>query len=145
MFDEIVRKSVELRAKVDQMRKEAAEQVKPLLSEFVKANPQVKAVKWTQYTPYFNDGEPCEFSVHEPYFYFDGDDVEEDEGTDTWSLNRREHAPPEEKASAKTIAACTAMAKALEEIPEALEECFGDHCKVIVTASGVEVEEYDHD
>lgn len=25
----------------------------------------VKAIKWRQYTPYFNDGEPCEFSVRE--------------------------------------------------------------------------------
>lgn len=26
----------------------------------------VKAITWKQYTPYFNDGEPCEFSVGEP-------------------------------------------------------------------------------
>lgn len=25
--------------------------------------PQVLAVRWKQYTPYFNDGEPCEFGV----------------------------------------------------------------------------------
>jgi hypothetical protein len=25
----------------------------------------VEAVGWTQYTPYFNDGEPCEFGIHE--------------------------------------------------------------------------------
>jgi len=25
----------------------------------------VKAATWHQYTPYFNDGEPCEFSVHD--------------------------------------------------------------------------------
>ena len=25
----------------------------------------VKKVRWTQYTPYFNDGDPCEFSLNE--------------------------------------------------------------------------------
>lgn len=25
----------------------------------------VKAITWRQYTPYFNDGEPCEFDVHD--------------------------------------------------------------------------------
>lgn len=31
-------------------------------------DPYFVGVGWTQYTPYFNDGEPCEFEIHEPYF-----------------------------------------------------------------------------
>lgn len=27
----------------------------------------VKNITWTQYTPYFNDGEPCEFTVYDMY------------------------------------------------------------------------------
>lgn len=38
------------------------------VSAFFKKYPEVYAVTWTQYTPYFNDGEACEFSVHEPSF-----------------------------------------------------------------------------
>jgi hypothetical protein len=30
------------------------------------AIPGVKKLRWSQYTPYFNDGEPCEFSLNEP-------------------------------------------------------------------------------
>lgn len=30
--------------------------------------PRIGAVRWTQYTPHFNDGEPCVFSVHDPEF-----------------------------------------------------------------------------
>jgi len=30
------------------------------------AHPRVKAVRWTQYTPGFNDGEPCTFDGHSP-------------------------------------------------------------------------------
>ncbi|AXH67304.1 hypothetical protein SEA_WOFFORD_133 [Streptomyces phage Wofford] len=32
----------------------------------VLAHPNVVAVKWTQYTPGFNDGEPCTFDGHSP-------------------------------------------------------------------------------
>jgi len=34
----------------------------------------VKQVYWSQYTPYFNDGEPCEFSVYNLY-YSKGDEM----------------------------------------------------------------------
>lgn len=44
------------------------------LLEIVKAhleeNPAVSAVRWDQYAPYFNDGEPCVFSVYEPRYRF---------------------------------------------------------------------------
>lgn len=30
---------------------------------FFKKYPEIEAIKWSQYTPYFNDGEPCEFGV----------------------------------------------------------------------------------
>ena len=36
--------------------------------------PEVKSVSWTQYTPYFNDGEECTFSAHIDYFYVNGTD-----------------------------------------------------------------------
>lgn len=50
------------------------------LSEFLEALdallafPEVEAVRWHQYTPYFNDGEACEFSIYEAHVKFAGDD-----------------------------------------------------------------------
>lgn len=38
--------------------------LKPIFSGFMEANPAVKAIFWTQYTPYWNDGEECFFSVN---------------------------------------------------------------------------------
>jgi len=38
------------------------------LLDAVLALPGVDAVQWEQYTPYFNDGDVCVFSVHEPEF-----------------------------------------------------------------------------
>lgn len=66
------------------------EVVSPLL-----AFPGVTAVSWTQYTPYFNDGDPCEFSVNWPGIQFglDPDDDEDEEydgspGYDGYDLQR---------------------------------------------------------
>lgn len=33
---------------------------------FFEAHPNVDAVRWTQYAPSFNDGDPCVFTVHDP-------------------------------------------------------------------------------
>ncbi len=38
------------------------------LKQFMDTFPTVEAIRWTQYAPYFNDGEPCEFGVHDPMF-----------------------------------------------------------------------------
>ena len=38
------------------------------IAKFFQLYPEVAAITWTQYTPYFNDGDACEFSVYEPSF-----------------------------------------------------------------------------
>ena len=40
----------------------------------------ITGVQWRQYTPYFNDGETCVFSVHEPEIIFEGSE----EATYVW-------------------------------------------------------------
>lgn len=144
MFEALQAKSDALKAQMEELRKEAAAAMKPMLIAFMNETPQVKAVKWTQYTPYFNDGDACTFSVNDPEFYFEGDD-QEDEGHGIWSIGRADCGPKPEQCSAETAEACAAFVKALGGMDDALETLFGDHCKVIVTAEGVEVDEYDHD
>lgn len=41
--------------------------------------PEVTGIAWTQYTPYFNDGEPCVFRAGEPYFCFEGVELSDEE------------------------------------------------------------------
>ncbi len=40
--------------------------------ELFNVYPEVRAVRWTQYTPYFNDGDPCVFNVHDISLLIDG-------------------------------------------------------------------------
>jgi hypothetical protein len=54
------------------------------------------ALKWTQYTPYFNDGEACTFSVKEPYLVRlkdeDGEGMSLDEAIDRYGQEDKEES-----------------------------------------------------
>lgn len=112
--------------------------------------PFLGRVAWAQYTPYFNDGDPCDFSTHEIVFATTGD-VEGDESLGFWEDG------PEFYSKAKSwgdtsgndpkFVECRAtVSKLLTTIPqESYRELFGDHVSVEVTPEGVAVEDYDHD
>lgn len=61
------------------------------ISAFFQKYPEVEALRWNQYTPYFNDGDTCEFSVHDLYFCTKQDlkEIEDGEITldDLYDLN----------------------------------------------------------
>jgi hypothetical protein len=46
------------------LREDAGQSLKQQLIQFLARNAQeITALRWTQWTPYFNDGETCSFSV----------------------------------------------------------------------------------
>lgn len=55
--------------KVEELRKvmkgQGKEAVKGAFADFFQDHPEAKAIVWTQYTPYFNDGDACVFRVNE--------------------------------------------------------------------------------
>lgn len=44
--------------------------------------PGITGASWMQYTPYFNDGEPCEFNVYSDIRLYADEVLEDDEGYD---------------------------------------------------------------
>ena len=110
------------------------------------------AVKWNQYTPYFNDGETCDFRVNEAGFKFS--DTSESAGDyedgfiQSWDLKEKidgAYDYPTEAAK-KKAAVMDEINSFISAIPENfMEIAFGDHMTVTVTAESIEVEEYDHD
>lgn len=92
----------------------------------------VFAVRWREYTPYFNDGDPCTFSA-----YVDG--VIMEEGGDSIELYSLEDGPI--KTALRTF----------EKVVESgrhhamLNSTFGDPAEVTATKAGFEVEFYDHE
>ncbi|HTF81278.1 MAG TPA: hypothetical protein VL947_06125 [Cytophagales bacterium] len=92
---------------------------------FEKSEGKLHSLKWTQYTPYFNDGDECTLRVNTDYLYVNGEEECPDELYDLVE-------------QASTI---------LQEIPdELMQDIFGDHVEVTVYSDGkIGIEEYDHD
>jgi hypothetical protein len=123
------------------------------------ATPGVRAVRWRQYTPYFNDGDECVFGVDSIYVKT-GDDTdtsyveladddydEDDELSDygdgflgDFSLNygKNEGKYPEIYAAVKAFPDTRAF-------HVDLIKHFGDHATVTATPAGFKVEGYEHD
>lgn len=70
----MIEKLNEARRAYDAQLAEIQKQGAAAVAEHLAANvPPGYVLQWRQYTPYFNDGEPCRFSVHEPYLVRVGD------------------------------------------------------------------------
>mgnify|MGYP003347855693 FL=1 len=161
-FDKLLNEQRELQKK---FQTTAQALFKETTKEFFDKNPNVTAIVWTQYTPYFNDGDTCEFSVNEPTFTnapdpenvrwgeYDGDaeDVFAVENIRWVMENDRDYYKEDREAIAKAggvdVASCDAFSlmicsSAMEDVMQAM---FGDHVKVIATREGFDVEDYDHD
>jgi hypothetical protein len=63
-FSEQIQQLTEQREKYEAKMKEDGKRfVSDAIKTFFAAHPQVEAVRWTQYTPYFNDGDECIFGI----------------------------------------------------------------------------------
>ncbi len=68
----------ETKALKAKMQNEGKAALKEAFSEFFAAHPEAKAIVWTQYAPYFNDGEACVFGVREFELKLDAGKVADD-------------------------------------------------------------------
>jgi len=63
----------------EQMREKSKELMKAAFASFFeKYSDAVENIFWNQYTPYFNDGESCEFSVYDVFITLKSDAEDED-------------------------------------------------------------------
>lgn len=197
----------EAMAAIELQKKRLAEDIgsKPFFEAFQKLTkvvPEITRLSWTQYTPHWNDGEACYFSVHEWFYdaeingqFFEGEyegghfdylhtDEEIEKLKEQIAIANEEYKKKLEEYIIKGTTLTRwgepinyakykeeTLKKALElreiysserivEINSALEEfnslfksipseifeqIFGDHTKVIITNSGVKIDEYSHD
>lgn len=122
---------------------EAASLAKAHLSEqlgkvFVQY-PDLLAVRWNQYTPHFNDGDKCVFSVWDAYIKLATTKEDEGDYEDGFVDGWRDEDP----LTAPTKAVRAAIAS-LDE--EDMQHVFGDHVQVTASRDGTfAVDEYEHD
>lgn len=139
------------------------EELQPIL-QAVLDDPTITEFGWRQYTPYFNDGDPCEFSVHGTWVRtVDDTDADEDElemwghrslgkVTTEWAENpengrREKSGETYEGPDRARYDRCKALEKAVEggRFEVVLLEAFGDHAEIKVRRDGIEIEFYEHD
>jgi hypothetical protein len=135
------------------------EELQPIL-QAVLDDPTIVEFGWRQYTPYFNDGEPCTFSAHGTWVRTtDDEDVDEDE-LEMWGhrslgkvpgdfneQTRKWETRPYEGPDEARYHRCKALEGAVEggHFEHVLLDSFGDHANITVRRDGIEVEFYDHD
>jgi hypothetical protein len=137
----------ELDAKMEELRNQFREDFSKIAKEFFTAVPRIKSLTWTQYTPYFMDGDPCEFSLNDIEFSTDENpDAEyyreftDDDGSFAeMSYTLKTLVTPEE------FALCQKMESIIHSNADLMEDLFDDHVMVVLTANGAETHEYDHD
>lgn len=124
------------------------------LLDAVLAAEGAEAVRWEQYTPYFNDGEVCEFRVHELLVKMAGDDESGDYDDGfvydfapyEYNVVTRtyDYLPIKEEHKAAE-AARRVLAHELGSFEEFLYDTFGDHAQITATTAGFDLATYSHD
>ncbi|GIE90270.1 hypothetical protein [Actinoplanes regularis] len=127
----------------------------------------IKAFGWMQYTPYFNDGDPCVFEVCSPWF-LTVDDPDPDDVEDPYEYEvhaRRGHPsigawkysgnwPNRVPIPGSYVGPDVDRFERVKALADALDSCafedvlleaFGDHAKVTIRSSGITVDFYSHD
>jgi len=151
MLDEM---NAEMKALRDTYKEKSQGLMKKVFAEFFEKNPEVHAVGWRQYTPYFNDGDPCVFRCNAAYAWATNT-------KDTGNVNYGEYEGDEENVWVSDAdygdfneeLIPDHVEKALDELRRFLGKVsddvylsmFEDHVKVTATRDGFDVEEYDHD
>jgi hypothetical protein len=119
------------KASYEKMVLEAGEAaIKELLNDFLTKHPEAEGIEWEQYTPYFNDGEPCVFNVYEPKVLIG------DEALDTYDLGDGHQALEQSLRD---------LGRDIDANADALLVVFGDHMKVTATRAGISTDTTDHD
>jgi hypothetical protein len=139
---------------LNEIKKIAQEKTKVVLQEGTRdifKNRKITWIGWTQFTPYFNDGEECIFSVHEMYYGYDLDPTEVYNPYDGVYIGYRmyESDKPEDMDMEDFSSDYEEMKKlsnAIESIPsDVMKSAFGDHVFVRITKEGVQILSYYHD
>jgi hypothetical protein len=137
-------------------KEQGLELIKAEAKEFFEKNPDIQALSWVQYAPYFNDGDACEFSVHEIVASTGLADDEDDESFDPEVHDPEEFFEGLHYGEAPGVvnyygshpkhAGAREFVDLLQNIPEdVMRDLFGDDSKVLITRAGIQVDDYDHD
>lgn len=164
----------DFKAKRAALVKELQTEFPALLLPFLQQSKKIDSIGWTQYTPYFNDGDECVFGVNNDDLFVNGEREETPflERTIYKQLATQEDVEQNKKAAdvagykwykdrkigeqglainpeydPAEVEVVENIKKVLKQVPEDFyKDLFGDHCQVTVKKDGtIETDSYDHD
>ena len=144
-----------LKAEAQQMASDAFDS---FCKEIFEKHPKVESFGWSQYTPYFNDGDTCTFSANTDYISINGEHVDDSKWVNEknvidWGTWNRDLRIYEGRVEVPNLDYNSELVKGADEIVEFLSNFdndfyitrFGDHAEITVSKDGVDVDEYEHD
>jgi hypothetical protein len=141
VFQELAKAREEYQAKIGAAGESAVQEAAQTVFE---AHPEIQRIQWTQYTPYFNDGEPCVFNVHDVEFYGAGETsklVDEDDDNYGDEIQVAEGWGDDRKVLLKVASEFSKLVDDNQDLMEIL----GEGKVVIERGKKLRVEDYDHD
>lgn len=159
LFEQIAKGKEEINKIKAELSDKIKENFHGLAKELFLGFPELKSFGWRQYTPYFNDGEACEFRSMHDYPTINGNDEnygesEQEEGVldivslgseTIYKINVGRIPNPDYNPYYKEIV--DTVKEFLSQFDDSdMKDLFGDHMTIHVTEEGIEVEDYeDHD
>ncbi len=140
----------QMKAAVAAMRQAAGRAFRSMCDSVFTQFPTLDSFTWAQYTPYWNDGDECSFSVHAGYNapspwneYKGSADGVGVNGGSLWDDEDEEGEPLTDELKSAVIA----CAKLINEFDDSdLESMFGDHVEITVYRDGrTTTEQHEHD
>ena len=121
----------------DKMKKDGQQALVAGFKSVFDAHPELISFSWTQYTPYFNDGDACYFGVYEPdYFTFQGES-----GPEEYEYYDEVIEPDRQKIAGEI----RSKFRVVEDLGENMKLICGDHSRVTLYADKIEIEEHEHE
>lgn len=157
-FESLKEKQTQLR----KLKKEINELSNDAFTEFIKVlftkNPKLESFSWTQYTPYFNDGESCVFSVNTDYIKINGEYADEQDWISPktiinygkWNSITKKYVDREEIPNPNYDEELSKVTDEIRDFLSQFDEDFyhsqyGDHVEITVTSQGVNISEHEHE
>ncbi len=134
-------------------RQKARVKLKEVFNQFWDENPDIKVVVWTQYAPYFNDGDACIFRINDPTFSnaTDENDINDlrygeycGDNKDIWTAESWTIDKISKKKSGVNSESVKLLCNFLDSdaMKNVLESMFGSDNKIVVTREGFTVTDY---
>ena len=134
------------------------EKFENMFKDFFEKHQHVRAVQWEQYAPYFNDGDPCIFSVHEGKLamtqeftnahwdlFGDGDKDADQYDEETEFMDTVWDDENQDKEGLDIFNKAKYDLETILEISDVLKDVFGEDSLVTVTREGIEIDSCSHD